>query len=115
MSEKKLGESMKKRPTDKELLTKKDNFIEIQFGYSNKYVLPHSDGIKFMEALRNAEQKITCPSGIYAEYIIVPIDDKPTSQIISQKEYLDMKMAHLLGVTVKELNAEPNPPDTKTS
>ena len=103
---------MKKRPTVKEVLAKKDNFMEVMFSYSN-LILPYEDGIKFMESLRNAEQKISPDGGDYDDFIIVPIKEKPSTKPISQKEYLDMKMAHLLGVTVKELNAEPDPTSTE--
>jgi len=99
-----------KKPTNKELLEKKDSFMLIKFGYSTDYIVPHKEGVKIIQAMEHAELQST--SGGYDCHIIKPLtnSDVLTYRAISQKDYLDQKMAHLMGVTVKELNAPPTEP-----
>lgn len=81
--------------------TPKDNFLIIEFDYKNNVLLPYDEGIKFLGCLKQAE--------LYQEpygkaKAIVPFDEATfKTRILSRKEYEDIKVASLLGVTLDEL------------
>jgi len=83
--------------------TPKDNFLAIEFDYCKSILLPYEDGLKFLGCLKNAEllnEAYNKPKTIGA------FDANAfKTRIISRKEYEDIKVAALLGVTVEELNA----------
>lgn len=81
---------------------KKDNFMVVRLSYDVHLVLPYQDGIALMAAMANAEN-------MEDEYSrekrrIVPlVRDKITSSPLSRKEYEDIKIAALLGISVADL------------
>jgi hypothetical protein len=93
----------------KELYSKtpKDNFLAIEVDYAKSIVLPYDDGLKFLACLKNAEMY----SHSYNQpKTITHFDhDRFKTSVLSRKEYEDMKIAAMLGVTVEELNAKPEP------
>jgi len=90
----------KKQPTRAELLKLAENFVTIKFDYGREYVFPYPEGIALMELFRHAEQLDTTD---YENNTITPInsDNAPILKPLSQKEYIDKKMSHILGVSVK--------------
>jgi hypothetical protein len=87
----------KKKALEKECLKRTDNFYLIEFGYSQKMVLPHADGIKLMECMQTAESYFS-DYGETTEIRPLKLKDMITAKILSQKEYLTYKMNALLGV-----------------
>lgn len=78
-----------------------DNMMIIEMNYGNKCILPHADGMRFIEAIKNAEALID-------EYNkpprIEPIDRaRFVINMLSSHEYNQIKMASLLGVTLNEI------------
>lgn len=88
-----------KRPSIKELLTKKEGFLCISFGYSQEYVFPYKDGLKIMALWKHAEKIDTDD---LSSPVITPIrhDRTPEIKMISQQEYLSMKMTKLMGTKI---------------
>ena len=90
--------------------TPKDNFIAIDFDYNKSILLPYDDGLKLLACLKQAElleEPYNKPKRIgsfEANYF--------KTKILSRKEYEDIKVAALLGVTVEELNAKEEQPTT---
>lgn len=82
----------------------KDNFLIIEFDYSKNILLPYDDGLKFLACLKNAEllnEQYSKPKTIGS------FDSSHfKTRILSRKEYEDIKVASLLGITVEELNAK---------
>jgi hypothetical protein len=82
----------------------KDNFIAIEFDYSKSILLPYDDGLKFLACLKQAElleESYNKPKRIGSFE-----SNHFKTKILSRKEYEDIKVAALLGVTVEELNAK---------
>lgn len=86
----------------------KENFLLIEFDYARSILLPYDDGLKFLSCLKQAE--------LYSEHYSKPKTIEPfnadnfKTKVLSRKDYEDIKVANLLGVTVDELNApEPQP------
>lgn len=84
--------------------TPKDNFIAIEFDYSKSVLLPYDEGLKFLSCLKQAELL----TEKYGSDASIGMFDSSTfkTRIISRKEYEDIKVAALLGITVKELKAQ---------
>jgi hypothetical protein len=84
--------------------TPKENFLLIEFDYSKSLCLPYEEGLKFLSCLKQAE--------LYSDQYSKPKTIQPFSgdhfktTILSRKNYEDIKVAALLGVTVDELLAE---------
>lgn len=94
----------------KELYNKspKDNFIAIEFDYSKSIVLPYEDGLQFLSCLKNAE---VLHEPYNKQASIASFDSKQfKSRVFSRKEYEDIKIAAMLGITVEELNAPEEEP-----
>lgn len=89
--------------------TSRDNFMLIEFDYSKHLLLPYDEALTFLGCLKQAElytERYNEPKRIGA----LPTDTFKT-RILSRKEYEDIKIAAMLGVTVDELNqAEENLP-----
>ena len=84
--------------------TPKDNFLSIKFDYAKHIVLPYDEGIKFLSCLKQAEML----HAAYSKPRTITQFDSATFEttILSRKEYEDIKVAALLGITVEELNAK---------
>jgi hypothetical protein len=84
--------------------TPKENFLLIEFDYGKNLLLPYEEGLKFLSSLKQAE--------LYTETYSKPKTIQPFSgdhfktRVLSRKDYEDIKVAALLGVTVDELLAE---------
>jgi hypothetical protein len=82
----------------------KENFLLIEFHYNKSLCLPYEEGLKFLSCLKQAElylDQYSKPKAIH------PFSgDHFKTQILSRKEYEDIKVAALLGVTVDELLAD---------
>lgn len=84
--------------------TPKENFLAIDFDYGKSIVLPYNEGLQFLSCLKNAElltdqySKPKTITSFESSYF--------KTRILSRKEYEDIKVAALLGVTVDELFAE---------
>lgn len=81
--------------------TPKQNYMVVKLGYSNNLVLPYKDGVKFLDAMANAEQ-------IYESYSeqhrIAEVErGSITTNIMSHDEYVRFKVAALLGVSPDEV------------
>lgn len=80
----------------------KGNFLVVRLSYDSHLVLPYQEGIALMASIANAEN-------MEDEYTaskrrIVPlVRDKITASPLSRKEYEDMKIAALLGISVADL------------
>ena len=84
--------------------TPKDNFMAIKFDYAKYILLPYDEGLKFLACLKQAELL----TENYSKPKAIASFDSSTfeTKILSRKEYEDIKVAALLGVTVEELYAE---------
>ena len=74
------------------------NYIVIEFGYSQSYVLPFSEGKTLLSALEHAEsieERYDKPTLIKN----IPLANSPKFRVISQEEYLKIKMDMLLGLS----------------
>lgn len=82
----------------------KENFLAIDFDYNKSIVLPYDEGLKLVACLKNAElldepySKAKTITSFQSNYF--------KTKILSRKEYEDIKIAALLGITVEELNSE---------
>lgn len=81
--------------------TPKQNYMVVKLGYSNNPVLPYKDGVKFLDAMANAEQ-------IYEPYSeqhrIAEVERGSIStNVMAHDEYIRFKVAALLGVTPDEV------------
>jgi hypothetical protein len=90
--------------------TPKENFLAIEFDYNKSIVLPYDEGLAFVKCLKNAElihEQYSKPKAITAfesNYF--------KTRILSRKEYEDIKIAAMLGITVEELNANEEQPNS---
>ena len=89
-----------KKPTIKEINTTPDNYIKIEFDYNCSYIFPYDDGITILNMFKNAEEYNT---ENYENHTIIPLKNTPTTTVIANQQYKNMKMAALLNITVKEL------------
>ena len=85
-----------------------DNYMIINFGYGNGYILPHKQGLTILDALNYGE--------IFEERYnedckIEPLNKgKVSVNLFSRQEYVEIKMAKLLGTTVALMNITMNAP-----
>lgn len=84
--------------------TPKDNFIVIKVDYCKYLLLPYDEGLKFLACLKQAELL----TENYNKPKTIGSFDSSTfeTRILSRKEYEDIKVSALLGITVEELNAK---------
>lgn len=88
----------------------KDNFLAIEYDYNKSIVLPYDEGLKFVACLKNAEllhepySKTKTITGFESNYF--------KTRILSRKEYEDIKIAALLGISVEDLYKEEEEPVT---
>lgn len=89
----------------------KENLLLIEFDYAKSILLPYDEGLKFIGCLKQAELYTASYS---KPKTIQPFNsDHFKTSILSRKDYEDIKIAHLLGLTVEELNApESKEPET---
>ena len=86
----------------------KENFLAIEFDYNKSIVLPYDEGLRFVACLKNAElldepyNKSKTITGFQSNYF--------KTRILSRKEYEDIRIAAMLGITVEELNADEEQP-----
>lgn len=79
----------------------KENFLLITFAYDLKLVLPHKDGIAFINAMANAEQ---LHDPYQKQHGIFELDrSKITINQMSHEEYERYKIANLLNISVEEV------------
>ena len=79
----------------------KSGYMVIEFGYSNKMILPHKEGIAILTSLNMAEHFDEAYSGVSR---ITPFDrTKLSAFIMSAEEYQQYKIAALLNVPVNEI------------
>ena len=82
----------------------KENFLAIEYDYSKSIVLPYDEGLRFVACLKNAEvleepySKAKNIKAFESSYF--------KTRILSRKEYEDIKIAALLGVSVEDLYKE---------
>lgn len=88
-------------PTEKDALVQKNNYMQIEYGWGNIYILPYLDGVAIQKHLINAESLNTDE---YSFHKITPIvkDNSPKFTVISQQDYLKLKMRTLLKLTAPE-------------
>ena len=82
-----------------------DSYLVFRFSYGERFILPHKDGLNLLQAMSAAEQ---IPS-------YFPSDKPPeikqagsgavSVEAMSQKEYENIKIAALLGVSIQDLEA----------
>jgi len=84
-----------KKPSTTELLKKKSNFMVIRWTYGLTIVLPYIEGIALLATLEYAESMDRTE---YDTPKIVPIkgSSEPEVTLLSQEEYLVMKMRGML-------------------
>jgi hypothetical protein len=84
--------------------TPKDNFLAVEYDYNKSIILPYDEGLKFVACLKNAEvleEQYNKPKTITAFQ-----SNYFKTRILSRKDYEDIKIAALLGITVEELYKE---------
>ncbi len=83
------------KPTKTQILKKQENYSVVKFDWGKEYIFPYEAGIALMELFKLAEQ--------LKDHTIIPIlyEQSPILSVMSQTEYLDKKMSHILGVEVK--------------
>ncbi len=79
----------------------KSNYVKIEFGYSNAYILPFAAAIALLENMEFAELYNTDD---YSNPVISPISKGPTIELLSRELYVELKVKHLLGVNKAEEN-----------
>lgn len=87
-------------------------YIKICIDYSNIFVVPYKDGIKMIEALRDAERM----SSNYLDATIEPVTtDNLKIEILSKEQYNRHKLCTLLNCSMSDLiDAEEEAKKTKT-
>jgi len=87
----------------KEALDPKNNFMVIKLSWSANLVVPWDEGVIIMGALKNAELLVDYHS---EDAKITPVtkNDAISSEILSQEEYLKLKMAHILNVKIGDFD-----------
>ena len=93
----KYEEALKKVRAEKP----KENFMVLEFGYSNKFLLPHSAGAAIVAAMAHAEQ-LKDGYGDPKRISGIERDAFRVGQMSSQ-EYEHWKMAGLLNITPDEV------------
>ena len=74
--------------------------MRIALDYSHGIILPYAQGMEFMAAMENAESY----KKEYQESMkIEPIDKFPKMTLMSQEEYIQIKMATLMGVKQEDI------------
>jgi hypothetical protein len=81
----------------------KENFLVFTFGYDNKILLPHKDGVALIACMANAEQFYDPYNGKH--YIGELEKTKVTIAQMSQDEYERYKIAALLDISLEEVKA----------
>lgn len=89
-------EEAKKTISEEGVLAPVKNYAKLDFKYT-ALVLPYDDAIKVMQYLRSAEEWDTTD---YSHPVICPIKEKVSMELLSQKQYVEKKMAHLLGINI---------------
>lgn len=85
----------RKKPT-KAQLTPSENLVLIKISWHTDIILPFDEGMKFIDAMRNAEIK--------ENNVIKHIDTTTfTVSMLSRNEYVRLKTAQLMGVDVDDL------------
>lgn len=79
----------------------KENFMVIEFGYENKFLLPHKHGVAVLDAMANAE-RLQEGYGEPKRILELP-RDAVISRLMSSQEYARFKIAALLNVTPEEV------------
>ena len=86
----------------------KENFLALEYDYNKSIVLPYDEGLRFVACLKNAEvldEPYSKPKAI------TPFQSNYfKTRILARKEYEDIKIAALLGITVEELNMKEEQP-----
>lgn len=88
---------------EKEVKARKpaENFMVISMGYDSKLILPHKAGVALMAALENAELFKDSWSD---KCRIIPLERNSISiEFLSTQEYHQIKIANLLGVSLKDI------------
>ena len=84
-----------------QVTTPKQNYMVVRLSYSNNLVLPYKDGVKFLDAMTNAEQLYEPYS---EQHRIAEVErGSITTNIMSHDEYVRFKVAALLGVSPDEV------------
>jgi hypothetical protein len=79
----------------------KDNYMAIKLSYECKMVLPYKDGVAFIQALNSAE---TLKEPYSEQHRITPFDRSSIEvTLLSNEEYVRIKVAALLGVKPSEV------------
>lgn len=82
----------------------KENYMLITLSYDNKIVLPHKDGLAFMAALNTAEKLDEPYNG---QHRITELERKAFEVVmLSNAEYIRIKIAALLGVKPDEIKPQ---------
>lgn len=79
----------------------KENFLVFTFGYNDKIVLPHKDGVALIACMANAEQLYDPYGGKH--YIGEMEKTKIQISQMSQEEYERYKIAALLDISLDEV------------
>lgn len=76
-------------------------FLLIKLAYDRKLMLPYKQGLEFMSSLNSAEILL---DEWGKKIAIIPLKkEEITCTIFSREEYLQIKVANLLGVSVEDL------------
>ena len=79
----------------------KENFLVFTFGYNDKIVMPHKDGVALIACMANAEQLYDPYGGKH--YIGEMEKTKIQINQMSQEEYERYKIAALLDISMDEV------------
>lgn len=79
----------------------KENFLVFTFGYNDKIVMPHKDGVALIACMANAEQLYDPYGGKH--YIGEMEKTKIQISQMSQEEYERYKIAALLDISLDEV------------
>lgn len=85
------------------LTVSEENYLLFEFSYDHKVILPFTDGLKLLDALKRAE---TYSTRNYTNPIILPYKGETQIHVISRKRYTNIKMAGLLNITLEELEKQ---------
>lgn len=88
----------------------KDNYmvLKLDFDYQNNLILPHSAGVALLTALNQAEVYRT--SWNEPKRVIEINKDRIEITAMSHQQYVRLKMAALLNLTVEEVENMEKPP-----
>jgi hypothetical protein len=89
-------------------LEKSTCYAILNLGYQS-YVLPHKEAAQVLSLLSNIE---FMDKGNYSNHSIKPIsvDTRPGIELLSEKDYVRYKMAHILGIPSGQLNYDEEEP-----